>query len=251
MYQERKYRYAMNPSRFTVFEISYRETDVWIAVDTESFQKDMVASAEIFIRRLRYEVDRYIGTHKEFAVSLTPLDVRKNSPECARRMVVAAAYADVGPMAAVAGAFADAIARFLVENFSVQEVIVENGGDCAIQITNPLQCSVYAGNTCLSEALAVNLDIPGYYGVCTSSGTVGHSFSFGHADAVMIVCNDAATADAYATAFANKVVSEDDVATIIDTISQKHDILSSVVICGEKVGVCGQFPIYPCVKEVV
>ena len=33
-------------------------------------------------------------------------------------------------------------------------------------------------------------------GICTSSGTVGHSFSFGKADAAMICCRDAALADA-------------------------------------------------------
>lgn len=251
MYQERKYRYAMNPSRFTVFETSYKDTDVWIAIDRASFCDKIVEAVDAFIRRERYELENYLIGDKECAIAFSPVSVRSSAPRTAQLMAEAAYKADVGPMAAVAGAFSDAIAQFLITTFGVREVIVENGGDCALQICESLQCSIFAGESPLSEALAVHLDVPGYYGVCTSSGTVGHSFSFGIADAVMIICADAVTADAYATGFANKVLCEDDVHGIIDTIAQKRDILSSVVICGETVGVCGQFPVYPCVKEVV
>lgn len=251
MYQERKYRYAMNPSRFTVFETSYKDTDVWVAVDRASYREQIIDAVTSFIRRERYELECYLIRDKEYAIAFSPVDAAKDAPTIAHVMATAARNADVGPMAAVAGAFSDAIARFLITEFGVQEVIVENGGDCAILIKEPLQCSIYAGESPLSETLAVYIDVPGYYGICTSSGTVGHSFSFGNADAVMIVCADAATADAYATGFANKVVCESEVQSIIESIAQHDDILSSVVICGDKAGVCGQFPVYPCVKEVV
>jgi ApbE superfamily uncharacterized protein (UPF0280 family) len=47
-------------------------------------------------------------------------------------------------------------------------------------------------------------------GICTSSGRVGHSISFGKADAVTIVAADAALADAVATQTCNMVQTEDD-----------------------------------------
>jgi hypothetical protein len=49
-------------------------------------------------------------------------------------------------------------------------------------------------------------------GICASSGTVGHSLSFGKADAVIIVASNAALADAVATATANRVNTKDDFA---------------------------------------
>ena len=40
-------------------------------------------------------------------------------------------------------------------------------------------------------------------GICTSSGTVGHSLSFGKADAVVVTAGSATLADAAATAICN------------------------------------------------
>ena len=45
-------------------------------------------------------------------------------------------------------------------------------------------------------------------GICTSSGTVGHSLSFGKADAVCVKAKSVSLADAAATAIGNMVKSQ-------------------------------------------
>lgn len=52
--------------------------------------------------------------------------------------------------------------------------------------------------------------------ICTSSGTVGHSLSFGKADAVVILSPSAALADEVATAAANLVQKEEDLAKAVN-----------------------------------
>jgi len=75
--------------------------------------------------------------------------------------------------------------------------------------------------------------------VCCSSGTVGHSLSFGIADACMIACRSGALADANATAFCNEVKNRDQVQQVTEMALKKPEIMSVVVIAGDKVGLGG------------
>jgi hypothetical protein len=77
--------------------------------------------------------------------------------------------------------------------------------------------------------------------VCTSSGTVGPSLSFGKADAVMVACKDAALADAWATSLGNRVQTTEDIDIVLKFTEQIKEILSLVIICGGKVGIRGIF----------
>lgn len=77
-------------------------------------------------------------------------------------------------------------------------------------------------------------------GICTSSGTVGHSKSFGVADAVVVLARQASLADAAATAIGNKVSSRESVKEAID-FAQSIPALSGVVIIKDDVlGVWGE-----------
>jgi hypothetical protein len=82
-------------------------------------------------------------------------------------------------------------------------------------------------------------------GVCTSSATVGHSLSLGKADAAMIICNDAALADAYATTLGNQVSRPEDVQGAIDWAQTVPAIRAALVIIGETMGVCGEYQLVP------
>ncbi len=87
-------------------------------------------------------------------------------------------------------------------------MVIENGGDIYAVLNDEFVLSVFAGNSPLSER--IGLVIPEgkkKWGICTSAGTVGPSLSFGKADAVVVICEDILLADAYATAFGNKVKS--------------------------------------------
>jgi ApbE superfamily uncharacterized protein (UPF0280 family) len=78
-------------------------------------------------------------------------------------------------------------------------------------------------------------------GICTSSGTVGPSLSFGKADAVMIVCRDVLLADSYATAMANKIQTADDLQPVIEHISANNDILGALAVKDDRMAVCGRY----------
>jgi uncharacterized protein len=121
---------------------------------------------------------------------------------------------------------------------------VENGGDDWLSFRGELEVSVYAGSSPLSERIGIR--IPQEFsplGVCTSSGTVGPSFSRGKADAAMVACSDAALADAYATAIGNLVMDEADIEPVLERFSPIPEILSMLIVKGGTMGIRGRFPL--------
>ena len=129
-----------------------------------------------------------------------------------------------------------------MKTFDIQELVVENGGDIFLKIKRNLLMSVYAGNSPLSEKIGVEIQaVDSPLGVCTSAGTVGPSVSFGKADAVMIICRNTALADAFATGFGNRIKTPEDVQKVTDQTAEFPEILSAVVICGDKIGIRGKY----------
>ena len=141
-------------------------------------------------------------------------------------------------MAAVAGAMAETIGQFLGRHS--KEVIVENGGDIFLTLKGIVTIGLYAGQSPLSMRIGLQLD-PGRepLAVCTSSGTIGHSLSHGHADAVCIVARQCALADAAATAVANRVSSVDAIPEAIRFARTIEGVEGVVVVCGEQMGLWG------------
>jgi len=154
-------------------------------------------------------------------------------------MVEAARACGVGPMAAVAGAVAEAVGRaLLAEN---QQVIVENGGDIFLQTKTPRVAAIYAGASPLSGKVGVRISRVGQpLGVCTSSGTVGHSLSFGKADAAIVLAESAALADAAATALGNRVQTADDIDPALVWLRGIEGALGGAVVVGDKLGAWGE-----------
>ncbi|MGH9700005.1 MAG: UPF0280 family protein [Candidatus Acidiferrales bacterium] len=129
----------------------------------------------------------------------------------ARRMAAAvapfAAQTFITPMAAVAGAVAEEILQAMVSTAALSRAYVNNGGDIALHLAP-------------GERFVVGLisrpDDPALFGKATldasepvrgiaTSGWRGRSFSLGIADAVTILADRAAMADAAATVVANAV----------------------------------------------
>lgn len=242
MIEERKYRKQFSRERFGSFTVNYKETDLWIGVDPASFQEEMKESAFQKVKELRHSLEVYLLNDPIFGKTFNPNNSQPNAPAIVKVMSEAGRVAGVGPMAAVAGAFAEFVGRHLMEQFDIQELVVENGGDIFLKVNRSLLLSVYAGTSVLSEKMAIEIpaaETP--LGVCTSSGTVGPSYSFGKADAAMIVCRNTALADAFATAIGNGVKSEHDVQQAINQTAQFKEILSSVIICHDKIGISGRF----------
>ncbi len=232
----------MGRPRFRTFTSVHMETDLWIGVGPDSWTDGIPGFCSEVVRELRDALDSYIRIHTEFASSLVPLAHHDESPDIIRDMTTASLRANVGPMASVAGAFAQHLGMRIEEKFSVQELVIENGGDIYLRITQPLVLSVFAGASPLSEKIGVRIPPDNSpLGVCTSSGTVGHSFSLGKADAVMIGCKDAIVADAFATAFCNRVQRAEDIEPVLEEIGERPEILSAVIIVGDRMGIRGQW----------
>ena len=129
----------------------------------------------------------------------------------ARRMTAAVMpYASeyfITPMAAVAGAVAEEILASMVRAAELSRAYVNNGGDIALHLG--------AGETFI-VGMVERPDRPSLFGTATlacahpvrgiaTSGWRGRSFSFGIADAVTVLADRAAPADAAATIIANAV----------------------------------------------
>ena len=242
MFEPRTYRQKMETGRFKTFPVSYFETDLWIGVKSKSDHPKIKDFALKKVIELRSILENYISINPDFGKTLSPLSVDLKAPLFIQEMMVAAEKANVGPMAAVAGIFSEYIGKELELNFEIDEIIVENGGDIYLNIKEPITISIFAGKSVLSEKVGIKI-LPEFapLGVCTSSGTIGHSFSFGKADAVMIVCKNTALADAYATSFCNLIKKEEDIESIINKISKSSDILSAAIILNDKLGITGKF----------
>jgi len=222
--------------------VNYKETDLWIGVDPDSFREEMKEISLLKVKELRSILEEYLLNDPVFGKTFSPHRVEPNAPEIVRVMTEAAERAGVGPMAAVAGAFSEAVGRHLMAQFEIQELVVENGGDIFLKINRNLLMSVYAGSSPLSEKIGIEIQASeSPLGVCTSAGTVGPSISLGKADAAMIVCKNTALADAFATGFGNVVKVPEDVQTAISQTEQFPEIISAVIICRDKIGIRGKF----------
>ena len=238
-YRERRYRQRIHHKRLVPFKVAVQETDLMILA-----KADLTKLTEEIIYKVRGPLEGYIASHPEFLRTLTPLPYDKLAPPVVKEMLAAAQICGTGPMAAVAGAIAEQVGLALLRESG--EVVVENGGDCFVKVESPLQISIFAGQSKLSNTLALKIypeKTP--LGVCTSSGTVGHSLSFGVADAVTVISGSAALADAAATMICNQVKSDSDIRQAIAFAQKIEGVLGVVVIVGEQIGAWGDVELVP------
>jgi ApbE superfamily uncharacterized protein (UPF0280 family) len=234
LYVPRFYRERTSPPGGRAsFNVLYRDTDLWIAADP-----GLEPLARARVLELRAELESYIARRREFLTSLEPLPDDGSAPDIAREMIAAARLAGVGPMAAVAGAVAEAVGRELLGHSP--DVIVENGGDIFIKTSGPFLTGVFAGDSPFSGKIGYDVETSGQpLGLCTSSGTVGHSLSFGRADAVTILSQTAALADAFATAVGNIVKARGDIEAGLAYARDHKEIKGCGIIVGDGIGLYG------------
>ncbi|MFY9941512.1 MAG: UPF0280 family protein [Desulfobacterales bacterium] len=239
MHQARTYRQGLNRRLPAAFRVVVQETDLWIQAD-----RPMAAAARESVLRCRHQVESFIRQFPGFATSMAPWPLEGPAPPIVRQMCAAASRARVGPMAAVAGAVAAAVGEDLLAESA--EVIVENGGDVFIKNREVLSIAIYAGTSPLSMRIGLEFEAAADpFGVCTSSGTVGHSRSLGAADAVCVVASCCALADAAATAIGNHVKTIQDIPAAIAFGRAITGLDGIVVIVGERMGVWGKLQVVP------
>ncbi len=224
-YEPRTYRDQQGAEDLVAWRIVVEETDLHIQAEVE-----LREAARAAAREARRQVQREIARRPEFLTSLHPLYAPADAEAVPARMYAAAAVAEVGPMAAVAGAVAQYVGEAL-EGESAQ-VIIENGGDLYLRTARERVISVQGGASPLSGRVGLVLPAGFTGGVCTSSGTVGHSYSAGRADAAVVVAEDAALADAAATALGNRVQSADDAEGAVQWALDLRGVAGALVIIG-------------------
>jgi len=234
MYEPRTYRDWVKDADLVSFSVVVKETDLHIRA-----RRDLKAQALDAVTRYRADIERYIKSHPIFLTTLKPLEVEKDAPPIVKEMAEAAIEVGVGPMAAVAGAIAERVGTELLP-FS-DEVIVENGGDIFLKTAKERLVGVYAGESTFTRKIAFSIqpeETP--LGVCTSSGTVGHSLSFGYADAVIVFSPSTSLADAAATAIGNMVKTAEDIPGALKFAQDVKNLKGVAIIKGDKIGLWGQ-----------
>jgi len=233
MYQPRTYRHWIKGRDLVSFDVVVKETDLHIRAPV-----NLTRPAYRLVRKYRNMLERYIDRHPLFLTTLEPLAPADDAPRIVKAMSEATAAVGVGPMAAVAGAIAQFVGEELLAFTS--EVIIENGGDIYLKTTEKRVVGIYAGDSPLTGKLGLEVqpdETP--LGICTSSGTVGHSLSLGKADAVVILAQSAILADAAATAVGNIVVLPEDINRGIELARSVQGLKGVVIIVRSVLGAWG------------
>ena len=213
---------------------------------TISSEKEYMPVAERAIRACRHDLEKFIERDPFFAVTLDRYQCPESAPEIVRQMADAGGAFGIGPMSAVAGTIAS-IAVAAMADAGATYAIVDNGGDIAMINDETVIVGVYAGESA-GSGLDIGLAIEprrSILGICTSSGRIGHSISFGTADSVTILAGDVSLADAAATAVGN-AVSASDPESIEDAfaiVAGVESITGGLIILDERIGLYGRVPV--------
>ena len=233
MYQPRTYRNWVKNKDLVSFKVIIEDTDCYISANS-----NLATKARRLIQKYRSQLIKYISSHPLFLTTLEPFTAEEYAPLIVKAMCKAGEQASVGPMAAVAGA----VAHFAGEELATfsQDIIIENGGDIYLRSIQERLIGIYAGQSPLSGKIGIVIpakDTP--LGISTSSGTVGHSLSFGKADAVVVLAETAILSDAVATAFGNLIIIPADIPAGIARAQKIDGVRGILIIKGDELGVWG------------
>ena len=199
-----------------------------------------------YIFSIRKDLENYILKNEDFLLSLDSIKTDDDLPLIVKTMIDSSAIADVGPMACVAGTISELSLDYLIANDSKYS-IVENGGDIALINDRDVLCGIYSNNQVLGNNIAFRIKSRKKpLGICTSSGKIGHSISFGVSDSVSVIARFPSIADGLATRIANEVngeTSEDKVANALECGENYKEFYEGVLIISDgHVGTIGKLP---------
>lgn len=215
------------------FEV--RETAVTLISERRfmKFAKDAVFDA-------RSQIEHKISQDPFFGTTYEPYRASPNDGIVVKRMCEASIKAGVGPMAAVAGA----IAAYAVESMAAagaSYAIADNGGDIALINDRDVCIGMYAD----IGGQRLSLRIPPcdhVIGICSSSGSVGPSVSFGTSEISTVFSDDTALADACATALGNSIGDGNEMKGHLERICTIDGVNGCLAYCGRSFAMCGDIP---------
>jgi len=228
--RERFYRDILNTHGLKKFKVRVEETDLLVLAET--FLKKEV---EDEVKRQRDAIKHYIRDNPEFYTSFSPLHCESNEA-----IINLMCDSETGPMASVAGAIAEVTGKKILT--FTKQVFIENGGDIFARMHKDFNVGIYTGNPSLSFRLGLRIkgrNLP--IGIATSSGTVGHSFSYGKADAVTVISASAALSDGSATYFGNLITGDAIEKEAVEKEIKKFPFIEGILIIkGKEIFVWGE-----------
>ncbi|OKY75722.1 MAG: hypothetical protein BM485_08400 [Desulfobulbaceae bacterium DB1] len=240
-YRERSYRQSVDAAGLTPSRVTVCETDLFILADCEV--RDL---ATRLVLHYRSQLEGYIARNPAFLHTLSPLPIDPTACPLVKAMMKAAHDAGVGPMAAVAGAIAEFVGRDILQSGCSKEIIIENGGDIFLSRTRTSSVAIYAGSSPLSNRVGIKISpamMP--LGICTSSGTIGHSLSLGQADSVTVLAPSTPLADAAATRLGNEMKGKNAVHHAIEAAKTLPGLTGVVIVQDDHLGVWGEIELIP------
>jgi ApbE superfamily uncharacterized protein (UPF0280 family) len=231
------YRNRIAATDLIRFHVVVKETDLLVLseIDIGDLVREIVLTQ-------RDRLERFIAGNPEFRDTLVPVAVSGAAPAIVKSMALAGRMAGVGPMAAVAGAVCEAVAAGV--GGSVRELILENGGDLYVSSTRERVIGIFSGDTERGGAIGIRVapeSTP--LGICTSSGRIGHSLSFGDSAAATVLARSSALADAAATAVGNRVRGRNGVREGLAAARDIPGVLGAVVLRDGQLGAWGEVEI--------
>ncbi len=256
-YEERFYRKYHNNLNQLKFIVCVEETDLLIIMDDVDDISILKQLIKCMVLEIRKKIISFSKIDPEFLTALKPIIIspeiiesqKKGQDIIINKNIIKMMYdgsitCNVGPMATVAGVTAQVIVESLISKYGNINIIIENGGDIFMNTLVAKKVSVYAGNSSLSNKLALLIqpeDTP--ISICTSSGTIGHSLSFGKADAVVVVSKQSAIADGAATYLCNQIQSAKDINKTLSLAKSINGVIGVIIIVGEQMGIVGDINI--------
>lgn len=252
IFDNRTYRSRVKGDDLRGFSVTVKETNLFIQAEKDLSQEvlDIVLDA-------RHIIEDYIISREEFKTSLIPIEDDPFAPAVIRAMIVDSARVGVGPMAGVAGAIAEYVARGLIDVSeegvdAISSVIVENGGDIfmvseghrviALHIPPSMTHTRREMEVVVSESGGLGIEISDAsqgIGISSSSSSFGHSMSLGLCDLTTVVAESGALSDAAATGLGNSVRDEKDIEGALDNIIAIPGVQGGLVVMGGKIGIKG------------
>ena len=223
-------------SLFVTAKVEIQETAATIGAERE-----LISLAVDAIKAARLDIERQIRKDRFFLTTLEPYEPDKHSSRIVQRMCEASNVAGVGPMATVAGTIAQE-ALEAMEAAGCTHGWGGNGGDIALILDDSATLEVFS-EPGSDSAFALELERSDrHFGICTSSGRLGHSISFGNADVVVVIAQDAVIADALATAVGNRISLPEDLRTCFDGFKSTPGLIGALAMCDGSVATHGRVP---------
>lgn len=216
---------------------------IHIKTDKREAIPETVKEIEYHIRALK----EYVRRSPVFQYSLEPLRDDSDAPLVAKLMIDASRAAGVGPMASVAGAIADLGLRKLLE-VGAEVAIVEDGGEIAAYTSSrDIVVAISTNEGSLSGRMGLLIrreDTP--LGIATSTGIANQkTISFGMADSVTVIADNAAIADAAATSICNTVHGVDPWKSIsrgVERAKSIKGVRGAIISYRRCIGLFGKLP---------